>query len=196
MLSPRGYGLAYGFEIASHRLLRYASPFLHLIALAANLALLGEGPVYVVTLAAQLALLAAAALAGAIPLRPLRLARYYVLDHRLDRRRALGPDPRSGRPGPGRRRRGRGDGEQGGREQERSAALGGSAIAGRAGRRLAGAGVAALAIKLDSRGPVLYRARRVGPRRRASSTCSSCGRCTPATTRSGSAPRCWPATRG
>ena len=34
MLSPRGYGLAYAFEIASHRLLRYASPFLHLIALA------------------------------------------------------------------------------------------------------------------------------------------------------------------
>ncbi len=79
MVSPRGYGLAYGFEIASHRLLRYASPFLHLIAFAANLALLAEGPLYVATLAGQLALLAAAALAGAVPLRPLRLARYYVL---------------------------------------------------------------------------------------------------------------------
>jgi cellulose synthase/poly-beta-1,6-N-acetylglucosamine synthase-like glycosyltransferase len=79
MLSPRGYGLVYGFEILSHRVLRYASPFLHLVALAANLALLGQGVVYVVTLALQLALLAAAALAPAVPLRPLRLARYYVL---------------------------------------------------------------------------------------------------------------------
>ena len=79
MLSPRGYGLAYGFEILSHRILRYASPFLHLIALAANLALLGEGAVYAVTLALQLLVLAAAALAPLLPLVPLRLARYYVL---------------------------------------------------------------------------------------------------------------------
>jgi cellulose synthase/poly-beta-1,6-N-acetylglucosamine synthase-like glycosyltransferase len=79
MLSPRGYGLGYGFEILSHRVLRYASPFLHLIALAANLALLGEGAVYAVTLALQVALLAAAALAPVVPARPLRLARYYVL---------------------------------------------------------------------------------------------------------------------
>jgi hypothetical protein len=79
MLSPRGYGLAYGFEIFSHRILRYASPLLHLVALAANLLLVGEGTVYVVTLALQLGLLAAAALARVLPLRPLRLARYYVL---------------------------------------------------------------------------------------------------------------------
>jgi hypothetical protein len=79
MLSPRGYGLAYGLEILSHRVLRYASPFLHLIALGTNLALLGEGTVYLITLSLQLALLAAAALAPALPLRPLRLARYYVL---------------------------------------------------------------------------------------------------------------------
>ena len=43
MLDPRGYGLAYAFEIARHRLLRYASPFLHLIALVTNLALLDAG---------------------------------------------------------------------------------------------------------------------------------------------------------
>ena len=79
MLSPRGYGLAYGFEIASHRLLRYASPLLHVVALLANVALVGESAVYLATLALQLALLAAAALAGVIPLRPFRLARYYVL---------------------------------------------------------------------------------------------------------------------
>jgi cellulose synthase/poly-beta-1,6-N-acetylglucosamine synthase-like glycosyltransferase len=79
MLAPRGYGPLYAFEIASHRGLRYASPFLHLVALVANAALLGVSALYVVTFAAQLALLAAAALAGPLPLRPLLLARYYVL---------------------------------------------------------------------------------------------------------------------
>ena len=33
MLAPRGYSPLYAFEIASHRLLRYASPFLHLARL-------------------------------------------------------------------------------------------------------------------------------------------------------------------
>ncbi|HET7054115.1 MAG TPA: glycosyltransferase [Solirubrobacterales bacterium] len=78
MLRPAGYPPLYAFEIASHRLLRYASPFLHLIVLATNVALLGEGWVYAVTLAAQLALLAAALLSRALPLAPLRVARYYV----------------------------------------------------------------------------------------------------------------------
>jgi hypothetical protein len=51
------------------------------VALAANVALLGEGWVYAVTLAAQLALLAGAALSGPLRGRPLPLAlcRYYVL---------------------------------------------------------------------------------------------------------------------
>jgi hypothetical protein len=79
MLSPRGYGLLYGWQIASHRVLRYASPALHLLAFAVNIALLGGSAVYAVTLGVQLAVLAAAALAGALPARPLRLARYYVL---------------------------------------------------------------------------------------------------------------------
>jgi cellulose synthase/poly-beta-1,6-N-acetylglucosamine synthase-like glycosyltransferase len=78
MLRPGGYPPLYAFEVASHRLLRYASPFLHLIVLATNVALLGEGWVYAVTLAAQLALLAAALLSRALPLAPLRVARYYV----------------------------------------------------------------------------------------------------------------------
>jgi hypothetical protein len=59
--------------------LRYASPLLHLIALAANLVIVGGSWVYVVTLAVQLAVLAAAALAGVLPIRPFQLARYYVL---------------------------------------------------------------------------------------------------------------------
>jgi glycosyltransferase involved in cell wall biosynthesis len=79
MLSPRGYRPLYAFQLVSHRVLRYATPFLHLIALGANIALLGEGTVYTITLAAQLALLLAAALAVVVPWRPLRLAQYYVL---------------------------------------------------------------------------------------------------------------------
>jgi cellulose synthase/poly-beta-1,6-N-acetylglucosamine synthase-like glycosyltransferase len=78
MLRPRGYPPAYAFQIASHRLLRYASPFLHLIALAANVALLGDGWIYTATLAIQLAFLAAAALGGPLPLAPFRVARYYT----------------------------------------------------------------------------------------------------------------------
>ena len=38
MLDPRGYGPAYALEIYSHRLLRYLTPWLHLIALAVNIA--------------------------------------------------------------------------------------------------------------------------------------------------------------
>jgi cellulose synthase/poly-beta-1,6-N-acetylglucosamine synthase-like glycosyltransferase len=79
MLRPRGYPPLYAFEIASHRLLRYATPFLHAVALAANVALLGQGWVYAATLAAQLALIATALLGRVLPLVPLRIARYYVL---------------------------------------------------------------------------------------------------------------------
>jgi cellulose synthase/poly-beta-1,6-N-acetylglucosamine synthase-like glycosyltransferase len=79
MLSPRGYDPLYALMIFSHRVLRYLSPFLHLIALGTNIALLGRGWVYIVTLALQVALLAAALLAPALPARPLLLARYYVL---------------------------------------------------------------------------------------------------------------------
>jgi cellulose synthase/poly-beta-1,6-N-acetylglucosamine synthase-like glycosyltransferase len=78
MLHPGGYPPLYALEIASHRLLRYATPFLHLIALAANVALLGRGWVYTATFAAQLALLVAALLGRLLPLAPLRIARYYV----------------------------------------------------------------------------------------------------------------------
>jgi cellulose synthase/poly-beta-1,6-N-acetylglucosamine synthase-like glycosyltransferase len=81
MLSPRGYPPGYAAMIFSHRVLRYATPGLHLLALAANIALLlgGASSLYVVTLALQLGLLAAGALAGPVPARPLLLARYYVL---------------------------------------------------------------------------------------------------------------------
>lgn len=81
MLDPRGYSPLYTFQIASHRALRYASPFLHALAFGINVALvaLDGGSLYVVTLAAQLALLAAALLGRLVPARPLKLARYYLL---------------------------------------------------------------------------------------------------------------------
>ncbi len=79
MISPRGYSPLYAFELASHRLLRYLSPLLHLLAFVSNLALLGEGAVYVAAYGIQLALIAAAILGGQLPFRPLRIARYYAL---------------------------------------------------------------------------------------------------------------------
>jgi cellulose synthase/poly-beta-1,6-N-acetylglucosamine synthase-like glycosyltransferase len=79
MWSPRGYPALYAFEVASHRLLRYLTPFLHLLALVANLALLGQGWVYVVTLVSQAALVLAAFVGKALPIGPLRIARYYVM---------------------------------------------------------------------------------------------------------------------
>jgi hypothetical protein len=81
MLSPRGYPPTYAFMIVSHRVLRYCTPALHVVALGANVALLaaGAGALYWLTLALQLALALAALLGGALRLRPLLLARYYVL---------------------------------------------------------------------------------------------------------------------
>ena len=78
LLSPRGYSPMYALEIYSHRFLRYATPLLHLVALGTNIALVGSGAIYAVTLALQLALAAAALLAGAVPWRPLLVARYYA----------------------------------------------------------------------------------------------------------------------
>ena len=84
MLSPRGYPPGYALMIVSHRLLRYATPALHVLALAANVALVANNwgparPLYVLTLGLQIALLLAAALAGVLRLRVLLIARYYVL---------------------------------------------------------------------------------------------------------------------
>ncbi len=82
MLSPRGYPPGYAVMILSHRVLRYATPFLHAIALAANIAIVANGSsgsLYTVTLGLQLALLAAAGLGGVVRLRVLLVCRYYVL---------------------------------------------------------------------------------------------------------------------
>jgi cellulose synthase/poly-beta-1,6-N-acetylglucosamine synthase-like glycosyltransferase len=81
LLSPRGYGPLYGLMVFSHRVLRYASPFLHALALVANVVLVAAGApaLYTLTLVLQLLLLAGALAAGAIPARPFLIARYYVL---------------------------------------------------------------------------------------------------------------------
>ncbi|HEX3803812.1 MAG TPA: glycosyltransferase [Solirubrobacteraceae bacterium] len=79
LMSPRGYSPLYALMIFSHRLLRYLAPFLHVLALATSIALIGHGWIYIVAAALQLALLAAAALAPLAPARVLLVARYYVV---------------------------------------------------------------------------------------------------------------------
>ncbi len=79
LLSPRGYPPLYALMIVSHRLLRYGAPFLHIGALVASFVLGFESAFYAVALALQLALVVAALLARHLPLRPLLVARYYVL---------------------------------------------------------------------------------------------------------------------
>ncbi|HEX2104896.1 MAG TPA: glycosyltransferase [Solirubrobacteraceae bacterium] len=82
MLSPRGYPPLYALMIASHRVLRYATPLLHVLALVASAALAVSrdgGRVARLALGAQVALLVAAAAGGRVRARPLLVARYYVL---------------------------------------------------------------------------------------------------------------------
>ena len=80
MLDPRGYPPLFAFELLSHRLLRYATPFLHVLVLLANLVLLGSGWFYYLTLIAQVALLGAAVLSNRLADDAIvRIARYYVL---------------------------------------------------------------------------------------------------------------------
>jgi cellulose synthase/poly-beta-1,6-N-acetylglucosamine synthase-like glycosyltransferase len=78
MLDPRGYRPLYAFQIASHRLLRYLSPLLHLVAFGTNIALLGEGTLYLVIFALQVALLAAAVIGWTVGGGPLRIVAHYV----------------------------------------------------------------------------------------------------------------------
>jgi len=79
LLSPRGYPPLYGLMMLSHRVLRYAAPFLHVVAFATSALLFGESPIYAVAFVLQLALLGAAVLGGTMRLKPLLVARYYVL---------------------------------------------------------------------------------------------------------------------
>jgi cellulose synthase/poly-beta-1,6-N-acetylglucosamine synthase-like glycosyltransferase len=77
LADPRGYPPLYALMIVSHRLLRYGTPFLHVLTALATLALLRRGRVYRAAAAAQAAVLAAAFSNSAA--RPALVARYYVL---------------------------------------------------------------------------------------------------------------------
>ena len=77
LADPRGYSPLYLLMIVSHRLLRYGTPLLHVLAALATLALRGRGRVYRLAALAQAALVAAA-FSGSRS-RPALLARYYVL---------------------------------------------------------------------------------------------------------------------
>ncbi|HKO26865.1 MAG TPA: glycosyltransferase [Solirubrobacteraceae bacterium] len=79
MLSPRGYDPVYALMIFSHRILRYCSPLLHVVALGMSIALIGRSWIYVAAVAVQAAVLLAAIAARALPARALLVARYYVL---------------------------------------------------------------------------------------------------------------------
>ena len=68
LLDLRGYPPRYALMIFSHRVLRYAGPFLHVAALGARPARVGT-----------IALVAAALLGDRVRSRPLLVARYYVL---------------------------------------------------------------------------------------------------------------------
>jgi len=69
LLSPRGYPPLYALMIFSHRVLRYATPALHVLVAATTVAL-RRRPLYRAAAAAQIALLGAALTGGRVPRRP------------------------------------------------------------------------------------------------------------------------------
>ena len=109
LLSPKGYGPLYALMIVSHRVLRYAMPFLHLLALLANLLLLTTSPVYVVTMALQCALVGAAVLARWVPRRGRCSSRATTCSRRRRSPPACGTGCATAPRPAGRRRRARGE---------------------------------------------------------------------------------------
>ena len=79
LLSPRGYSPLYALMIFSHRAIRYASPILHLLALAMSAILAPGSTFWTLVLALQLLVLIAAGLARWLRWRPLLVLRYYTL---------------------------------------------------------------------------------------------------------------------
>lgn len=79
MIDPRGYTPVYLLEIVSHRILRYLSPLLHLIALVTSAILAGTSLFWEVVLAVQLLGLIGAIAGRWIPLLPFRICRYYMM---------------------------------------------------------------------------------------------------------------------
>jgi cellulose synthase/poly-beta-1,6-N-acetylglucosamine synthase-like glycosyltransferase len=76
----RGVGPLYGFQLFSHRVLRYGSGLLHVVWFGSSLALVGSGWVFRAALAAQLVWLGLAALGRLrLPVPGAALAYYYLL---------------------------------------------------------------------------------------------------------------------
>lgn len=80
LLSPKGYSPLYALMIFSHRAIRYASPFLHVIALVASVVLAAAGSTFwALVVAAQGLVFLGAVVGGRVKSRPLLILRYYVL---------------------------------------------------------------------------------------------------------------------
>ena len=80
LLSPRGYSPLYALMIFSHRAIRYASPLLHVLALASSALLAAQGSsLWLAVLLLQVVVLFAAAVAPKFGWRLLLICRYYVL---------------------------------------------------------------------------------------------------------------------
>ncbi len=154
MLSPRGYPPGYALMIVSHRLLRYCTPGLHVLALAANVALLaiGAGTLYIghvrpADRAAARGRAGRPSAAAPAAARPLLRA-----DRRLAGRRPVGL------AGP-RHRRLLGCG-RGNPLIRRAVDIAASSLALVLSAPVLA--LAALAIRVESRGPVIYRQPRAG----------------------------------
>ena len=110
LLDPRGYGPLYALMIVSHRVLRYATPFLHVIALASERGA-GGAPAAARSTSPRWRPSSRCwrrrGCGRACGLAPLLVARYYVLTTALARRRAVGLAARGDRRRAGSRRRGR-----------------------------------------------------------------------------------------
>lgn len=80
LLSPRGYSPLYALMIFSHRVLRYATPFLHIVAAITSLRLaLKRNPLGALATIAHAAIALAAFTAPVTRLKPFTIARYYIL---------------------------------------------------------------------------------------------------------------------
>jgi cellulose synthase/poly-beta-1,6-N-acetylglucosamine synthase-like glycosyltransferase len=79
LAAPKGYGPVYAWMILSHRILRYATPALHLAALVASGLLALDSTFYLVLFCLQIALILGALLGRWIKARVLLVVRYYVL---------------------------------------------------------------------------------------------------------------------
>ena len=142
----------YMAELVSHRVLRYSTGILHIGLLVSNLMLVARAPFYRVFLVLQLGGLGLAAAGKArLPVPGARLAYYYFVVTKVHGRRARALPPLGHAADLG-----QGEGHAVNRAADVAVAGVGLALTSPL------LGLAALAIKLEDRGPVVYRQTRVG----------------------------------